>query len=155
MLKLSFNTSHVVIYPSKQIPSEAVQRFQYISCCYLSSDGIDDTKGIIEFQYISCCYLSHPRAYRLQGCAWFQYISCCYLSLVPPLPECTLFKFQYISCCYLSNSFYRDNYFVGGFNTSHVVIYLHEPCTFLHLLQSFNTSHVVIYLLIFSSINTI
>ena len=54
------------------------------------------------FQYISCCYLSRTGFSRIAGTSRFQYISCCYLSSNHPLLHTRLLPFQYISCCYLS-----------------------------------------------------
>ena len=57
----SFNTSHVVIY--RKVDEFAIfvgQRFQYISCCYLSFKIIATIIIGATFQYISCCYLSNP-----------------------------------------------------------------------------------------------
>ena len=76
------------------------------------------------FQYISCCSLSTEINYIAIGNRGFQYISCCSLSQ-PIIKEllCRL-EFQYISCCSLSvNIFVKNSYFCS-FNTSHVVVYL-------------------------------
>ena len=120
---VSFNTSHVVVYPFWQCiwwqfkhvsihlmlqfiggyiaGQETLSEFQYISCCSLSME--DETYFIRAPRFNT----SHVVVYR--GCqissaksrCQFQYISCCSLSLFPlpmqGLPDC--------------------------FNTSHVVVY--------------------------------
>ena len=53
-----FNTSHVVIYRTSAFFASFVASFQYISCCYLSSHSLAQQKDFFKFQYISCCYLS-------------------------------------------------------------------------------------------------
>ena len=55
---LSFNTSHVVIYQVNKDYIEKYKKFQYISCCYLSSKSLSGSWLFTAFQYISCCYLS-------------------------------------------------------------------------------------------------
>ena len=63
---ISFNTSHVVIYP---FPEEYLNKgyvFQYISCCYLSYSNMTINRKGMKFQYISCCYLSWKYRYSWQ-----------------------------------------------------------------------------------------
>ena len=77
-----------------------------------------------KFQYISCCSLSSTNFQHLCQFILFQYISCCSLSIVFPRVCKEVKKFQYISCCSLSISLLL--LFLVGFcfNTSHVVVYL-------------------------------
>ena len=85
-------------------PSTSVllmDRFQYISCCYLSCQWLWITSSLVRFQYISCCYLSCE----------FDY------SVISSI------MFQYISCCYLSQSYWFLIFRQNCFNTSHVAIY--------------------------------
>ena len=123
--KRSFNTSHVVIYPGTvSACREITSTFQYISCCYLSTDTSPYFYMKFQFQYISCCYLSILCYSRANSIYTFQYISCCYLSYclagfdkfyLVSIHLMLLFirqrrtqrqqstqTFQYISCCYLS-----------------------------------------------------
>ena len=99
-----------------------VLKFQYISCCSLSSPYIGDI-----FRFL-CFNTSHVVVYphgasRRKGDLKFQYISCCSLS---PL----LFNLYSRNSC---------------FNTSHVVVYRYSGSSGLFPLCSFNTSHVVVY----------
>ena len=54
----SFNTSHVVVYPDRKRAAAELAMFQYISCCSLSEKERDIQIKSDMFQYISCCSLS-------------------------------------------------------------------------------------------------
>ena len=164
--EVSFNTSHVVIYPKTLDVFFDVLGFQYISCCYLSWMGYAEGRKRL-FQYISCCYLSekHLQAwvegqvsihlmllFILVRCCClseqcrFQYISCCYLSCSDLVPVRIVCVFQYISCCYLSGK--------GTGTLTKRRVSIHLMLLFITLSTSpqglekcFNTSHVVIYLM--------
>ena len=53
----------------------------------------------------------------------FQYISCCSLSSTSHIGLIIKPQFQYISCCSLSGCLAVVVFALGGFNTSHVVVY--------------------------------
>ncbi len=118
-----FNTSHVVVYLSRNLQRIYVVKFQYISCCSLSYQSHSLCNRLDRFQYISCCSLSFPKSkylptlsyfntshvvvyqrceYEVFGNTLFQYISCCSLSINCGNPVAVKWKFQYISCCSLS-----------------------------------------------------
>ena len=141
----SFNTSHVVVYPSSLCFSSTFHLvFQYISCCSLSNHLLIVPGGHCRFQYISCCSLSrmcqmedmyqkcfntsHVVVYQfirlcLVNIKRFQYISCCSLSKPFSWSDVIIALFQYISCCSLSYQFFFRNFRIARFNTSHVVVY--------------------------------
>ena len=52
-----FNTSHVVVYWTDTEIWEFIHSFQYISCCCLSQFYIFLRYSLPRFQYISCCCL--------------------------------------------------------------------------------------------------
>ena len=120
---ISFNTSHVAIYPTSPPQESSRHSFQYISCCYLSG-GIhrrwkpEKTVSIhLMLLFINMCTAmrlrtgsfntSHVAIYLISGCRW--------------------------SCR------------ISGFNTSHVAIYLQDLVYLDQFQESFNTSHVAIY----------
>ena len=124
--KRSFNTSHVVIYLKATNGKLYLVTFQYISCCYLSPDGLPELTGSIQFQYISCCYLSDQ--------------------VIDPTTDLSSFNTSHVviyqwrkTVCLLST---------WCFNTSHVVIYQKLAISSSFVNSSFNTSHVVIYRLV-------
>ena len=98
-----------------------------------------------QFQYISCCSLSWEDLEEPMYAPEFQYISCCSLSTIPDALFNSVFVFQYISCCSLSAINKYKLKAQLGFNTSHVVVYLQHCVLFLILIYCFNTSHVVVY----------
>ena len=55
---VSFNTSHVTLYPSTYRKENGMKLFQYISCYSLSYVNKKDKSIIQMFQYISCYSLS-------------------------------------------------------------------------------------------------
>ena len=79
---LRFNTSHVVVYLNDKIKELKTAKFQYISCCSLSSRIFSNEVLNVVFQYISCCSLSQIHTTSSGRAAPFQYISCCSLSLL-------------------------------------------------------------------------
>ena len=120
---VTFNTSHVLIYPFSQfniVP--LLQQFQYISCSYLSITYLHQSVRKPEFQYISCSYLS-----RGSNGWWLRRLS---IHLM----------FLFIQ------GFKWAGWLRRHFNTSHVLIYpLVLGCVGI-ILANFNTSHVLIYL---------
>ena len=101
-----FNTSHVVIYQKNTYKREWKDKFQYISCCYLSLSGAAASPNSAGFNtshvviypvptlfpsasYV-CFNTSHVVIYREKELERlrneeFQYISCCYLSPCQPV----------------------------------------------------------------------
>ena len=128
---LSFNTSHVVIYPIISIFTSSRLSFNTSHVViYLNRKrkkrGFDNVSIHLMLLFIVCsCYRIHIAVLRfntshvviypytvidIETTGLFQYISCCYLS------HCYLFHifcfllFQYISCCYLSSFLFCQLY---------------------------------------------
>ena len=118
-----FNTSHVLIYPCTWRKWNGNEKFQYISCSYLSVGQMMTAFGEGNFNtshvliYPSCsrccktrdCYFntSHVLIYLYTSVLFamsyeFQYISCSYLSDYYAFNDIWKILFQYISCSYLS-----------------------------------------------------
>ena len=118
-----FNTSHVVIYRRTFGTGQGFYAFQYISCCYLSKETLNQTvkEGSFNTSHV-VIYLS--------------------LNLSKPgFHVC--FNTSHVVIYLIDNS--GRNIFMKSFNTSHVVIYHIRSNYVLSVLPRFNTSHVVIY----------
>ena len=120
----SFNTSHVVIY-RHVFNVTVITIYVSIHLMLLFIMKMTEMLKMTEnkFQYISCCYLSEEFYKPLFWVSTFQYISCCYLSK----KHIKLFlSFKSFNTSHVV--IYPDGetlVIIGSsFNTSHVVIYL-------------------------------
>ena len=120
---ISFNTSHVTLYPKQGAEFQSSHTFQYISCYSLSPCYQHLCSPEHKFQYISCYSLSEDT----------------FKSLVNPV------MFQYISCYSLSSYKMIERTDKYCFNTSHVTLYLSGLLRRLKPNGCFNTSHVTLY----------
>ncbi len=121
-----FNTSHVVIYQKFRYFQKHNNKFQYISCCYLSNQILQNYEHIHQFQYISCCYLSkadHGKK-SLEECFNTSHVVIYRKQALDTTEQAV--RFQYISCCYLSLFRCKASHNNKRFNTSHVVIYRYD-----------------------------
>ena len=100
---VSFNTSHVTLYPKSLSLGSNTLKFQYISCYSLSEIEIDFIQRAAKFQYISCYSLSGVNTSRLSpfGCFNTSHVT---LYQYYTRLEYHRFVFQYISCYSLSQS---------------------------------------------------
>ena len=163
---MSFNTSHVTLYPKDRFGLVNVITFQYISCYSLSQvlPIINVKKDM--FQYISCYSLSQDgwtKTWRISVSIHLM------LLFIPPTLMQQAFvsrvsihlmllfirtglkgkfwieKFQYISCYSLSWNSWKQKWKREGFNTSHVTLYLFALRLWYLSRYCFNTSHVTLY----------
>ena len=120
---VSFNTSHVTLYPYQlQLHAALVAVSIHLMLLFIPIRHIQQDI-LRSFQYISC--------YSLSLCAQD------YLFVFP--------EFQYISCYSLSGGHSPVHCSQLRFNTSHVTLYLLSRVVPLQVIWRFNTSHVTLY----------
>ena len=125
-LEASFNTSHVTLYLLVSSFWVSFPWFQYISCYSLSNTSI-------RFPPVKMVSI-HLMLLFIEGTLQdgnvkegFQYISCYSLSASIPSLKIISQAFQYISCYSLSSTCFPKKMWFLSFNTSHVTLY--RPCT--------------------------
>ena len=120
-LHKGFNTSHVVIYPDLKEFCDAIDWFQYISCCYLSRLHKNNTISRKVSIHLMLLFIKENRPSCInEACFNTSHV------VIYPYDSSQIncrSLFQYISCCYLSAGQHRIYAHIISFNTSHVVIY--------------------------------
>ena len=119
---MSFNTSHVTLYPNAIEIKDTDSKFQYISCYSLSRVSPSPLSSASVSIHLMLLFIVIMSA------------SCCSSRL-----------FQYISCYSLSNLTFRKQFRNDRFNTSHVTLYQTFQCRIEQCFSGFNTSHVTLY----------
>ena len=89
-----FNTSHVTLYPYKELREAIIAGFQYITCYSLSYIYDMDARTQDTFQYITCYSLSPGEHRGKHPENLFQYITCYSLSVKVILLESKHFRFN-------------------------------------------------------------
>ena len=122
-IRLSFNTSHVVVYPEKNAGlGIGCSKFQYISCCSLS---LHVARNIYWFMVSIHLMLQFIPVLLFDNLSMITCFNTSHVVVYLP-PESKLLLnnlFQYISCCSLSIRCLILRYVRICFNTSHVVVY--------------------------------
>ena len=119
---MSFNTSHVTLYPKDRFGLVNVITFQYISCYSLSKGRWNLNLRMMRFNTSHVTlYLTAATGQKIT--VVFQYISCYSLSAKNWAMDHLECEFQYISCYSLSYQNSETELVKFCFNTSHVTLY--------------------------------
>ena len=142
---ISFNTSHVTLYPKQGAEFQSSHTFQYISCYSLSPCYQHLCSPEHKFQYISCYSLSEDTFKSLVNPVMFQYISCYSLSSYKMIERTDKYCFNTSHVTLYQNTISGSPAIRPSFNTSHVTLYPSSETTCISRYRGFNTSHVTLY----------